>query len=132
RGGDVDEVRSGTAVANGLVEPQRSEEVRLEALVDRRIERDLRGAVKDDVEVCRERWRRFGEVALDDLDALVEELDETVVAVLLAEGVERRPLEEGFHSVPPGRAELRPDEEDHLRVGPRGEDLLEHRLTKDA
>ena len=84
RGGDVDEVRPGAAVAHRFVEGQRAEEVRLKALVDRRVEGDLGGAVEDDVEVARKRRRRFREVALHDLDALVQEVREAVVAVLAA------------------------------------------------
>ena len=86
RGRDVDERGSRSSGEHAAVEVHRAEQVRLEALVDRRVEGDRRGGVDHDVDVARQVRLAAREVAVDDLDPLVQEAQERVVR---AEGLAR-------------------------------------------
>ncbi len=70
RGGDVDEGLS----ARGLVQARRAHEVRLERFVDRRVERNRRGGVDDEVDVVVDLRRSLHQVGVDRPDLLLEHL----------------------------------------------------------
>ena len=66
RGRDVHQARTRAAVDHAAVQVHRAEQVRLEPLVDRRVERHGRGGVDRDVDVARELRHAPREVAVDD------------------------------------------------------------------
>jgi hypothetical protein len=89
RGGDVHEVRRVVA-RRGPVQVSRAEQVRLEPLVDRRVEADGRRRVDHDVDARRDVGLAAGEVAVDHVHALVQQGEQGVVAAeSLAQSVER-------------------------------------------
>src|ERR687897_1398284 len=104
-------MRCGVRGERRLVQPNGAEQVRLEPLVDRRVEAHRRRAMDDDVDVAGERWELAREVAVDDVDALVEQRLDPFAADLVPKGVEGGPSEHGFHALAAARTELRPHQE---------------------
>ncbi len=130
RGRGVDDVRAAAARVDRFVQVQRAQNVGTEPLIDRRVERNGRAAVNDDVDVIRELGQIAGEVALEHLDVL-EDPGHTLFALALAQAIEARALQHVGQTVAAGRAELGPDEHDRARLGAVVEEAFEQGLPEE-
>ncbi len=83
------------------------------------------------VDVARERGELAREVAVDDVDALVEHRLDPVVADVVAERVEKWATEERLDPLTPRRAELRPDEQRDPGLREVLQEALEDRLPEE-
>jgi hypothetical protein len=112
RGGDVHERRARAAGQHAPVQVDGAQEVRLEALVDRRIEADGGGRVDRDVDAGRDLRLSPAEVPVHDRRALVQETLQRVLVVALPKHGEGRLAQEVLDAVPRGGAGL-PAHEQH-------------------
>ena len=132
RGRDVDQVRR-LVLGNGPVEVLRAEEVRLEGLLDRRVEADGGGRMDRDVDPGWELRLAAREVAVDHGDPLVQEGQELVVATEpLAEDIERRLAGQVVDALEGGRRGLRTDEDRDGRFREVEEEPLEDHLPEET
>jgi hypothetical protein len=131
RGRDVDEVRRVVA-RRRAVEVPRAEQVRLEPLVDRRVEAHRGGRVDHDVDPLGNVWLAAREVAVDHVDALVEQRQERVIASEpLAERIERRLAGQVVHALNGRRRRLRPNEDGHAGLGKVRQETFQHNLSEE-
>ena len=130
-GGDVDDVRVLAGLEQHPVEVLDPADVRLERLVDGRIERHARGGVDDGAHGLRQRRQR-GEIALEDLDSRPQRLGDGVLTGPGDPGGEHGSGQEPLHPV---TSRLRPagtDENGDGVLRSALEQSLEDRLTEES
>ena len=130
-GGDVHDARVALRGEQVLVQLQGAVDVGVEGLVDRRVERDDRGAVDDDVEILGE-LRDRAHLALDDADALLRGLLDGGIADLLAPGIERGLLEQHADAAGGVGPRLRAHQDRDGGLGVVGEQALQHGLPDET
>ena len=129
---DVHQARARPALDHAPVQVHGAEQVGLEPLVDRRVERDRRGGVDGDVDVAGELGHAAREVAVHDRDPLVQEGAQSVLADPPAQHVERGLAEQVLHASARRRTRLRADQQDDPALGHVAEQPLEDHLSEEA
>ena len=117
--------------ASASVEANRAEQVRLEPLVDRRIERHRGGAVHHDVDVPGEGREVPFQVPVEDFDALRQDPGDALLAHAVAKDAERGPAHQRLDPLAARGPELGSDQEGHPRVGEVQQQALEHGLPQE-
>jgi hypothetical protein len=121
----VHQVRPAAAPGNRFVEPHRAQDVRSEGLIDWRIERDRRRAVKHHAQVGREVGDVVRNVTLDDRDSVLDCLLQTIQTVPLAKRPERGATEHLLDAGPSGASEPWAHQDRDRRIGEIGKEAFE-------
>jgi hypothetical protein len=129
---DVDQPRRGVVRERRLVEADRADQVGLEPLVDRRVERHRGRAVDHDVDPARDLELLGREVAVDHVDALGQHGRDPLLPGLVPQRAEGRPAHQGLDPLAPARAQLWPHEQRDPGLGEVEQEPLEHGLPEEA